>query len=122
MSGPSASERPRNPRCDRDKTCLSGAIGGGAAAILTHIDDETVLPGTGRVELLLETLEAGIVHLADMQIAESALGRFFHGASVIFDPLVVEELAGGGVVDRAQGDFAVLASNGAHSEHDVSLG
>ncbi len=46
-------------------------VGGAAAAIEAHVDDQALLAVTGMVEVLLHLQEARHVHASDVQIAEA---------------------------------------------------
>ena len=47
-------------------------VGRGAAAVFTHVDDETVFAGASGKEFFLKALEALIIHRGDVQIAKRA--------------------------------------------------
>jgi hypothetical protein len=96
-------------------------VGGGAAAVFTDIDDESVFAGAGGIEFFFETKEAGFIHSADVEVAELAVGGFFDALAIVFDPLVVEEGAGGGVGDGAECDRALFGIDTVNEEGDVAF-
>lgn len=94
---------------------------GGAAAILTDINDEAVFAGTGGIEFLFKSNETGFVHGADVEVAEFAVGSFFDLLSIVFDPLIVKQGAGRAVGDRAECDRALFGVCPANEESDIAF-
>lgn len=96
-------------------------VGGGAAAVFADVDDEAVFAGTGGIEFFFEAKEAGFIHGADVKVAELAVRGFFNALAIVFDPLVVEEGAGGGIGDGAECDRALFGIDAANEEGDVAF-
>lgn len=64
-------------------------VGGGAASVFSDINDESVLTCASGIEFFLEFLEAGIIHGADVEVAEFADGDFIDMPAVVFYPLII---------------------------------
>ena len=62
-----------------------------AAAVAAHVDDQGLL-GDLRIEVLDEFVQAGGVHVGDVQVADLAAGRVVDLLDVAFHPVVVIEL------------------------------
>ncbi len=96
-------------------------VGRRAPAVVADVDDQPVLPRADRVKLLLEAMEAGEIHAADVEVAQAALRGFVHRLAAILDELLVKQLVQGGVRDWPQGDGPLLARRVADDQFHVAI-
>src|SRR5690554_283695 len=77
-------------------------VGGMAAAVVAHIDNQAILAGCRGVQVSLEAFQRGLVHGLNVQVAETPPGEFVHLPAALFAEGVIFESGEAGQADGAQ--------------------
>lgn len=93
-----------------------------AAAVEAGVDDEGFFIGVVAEDFREEAAEGAVIHAADVDPADLAVGDFFGFGAHAFDPAFVEEFAFLTEADGADDFFDLLALGVGHGEEDAFSG